>query len=201
MKQDARTGKPWMSIKLVVAAAIVLCVGAVVFLVLLRRDSALARELDGKPLALESSSFADGGVISKQYTCDGAGISPELHWAGPPNGTRSLAIVMNDPDAPVDFTHWLLFNLPPGARELAEGASPSGLPQGSAEGTNSFDRIGYGGPCPPVGPPHHYVFRLYALDTRLDLPVGAGRRQLEAAINGHVLAQGRLIGLYRRTGE
>ncbi len=109
---------------------------------------------------------------------------------------------MNDPDAPIDFTHWLAYNIQPGVRRLAEGASPHGImPKGSAEGKNSFGRLGYGGPCPPPGKPHHYVFRLYALDVLLALTPGASREQLEFAIHGHVLAEGQLIGVYRRSSE
>jgi Raf kinase inhibitor-like YbhB/YbcL family protein len=109
---------------------------------------------------------------------------------------------MDDPDAPVDFTHWLAYNIPPGVRELAQGASAqAAMPHGSAEGTNDFRSLGYGGPCPPAGKPHHYVFRLYALDIRLDLPPGAARKQLDSALERHTLADGQIIAIYRRTNQ
>ncbi|MFZ0339579.1 MAG: YbhB/YbcL family Raf kinase inhibitor-like protein [Terracidiphilus sp.] len=146
-----------------------------------------------------SSSFADGAMIPIRLTCDGANLSPHLHWQSAPRGTKSFAIVMDDPDTPSDFTHWLVYNIAPGVRELAEGASTKGtMPPGSAEGKNSFGHSGYGGPCPPRGNPHHYVFRVYALDRLLDLPPGATRKELEAAIDGHIVSQGQIVGLYQR---
>ena len=106
---------------------------------------------------------------------------------------------MDDPDAPSDFVHWIVYNIPPGVQQLSEGASPHGsLPAGSQEETNGFSHSEYGGPCPPHGV-HRYFFRLYALDLRLDLPAGATRQQLEAAMNGHILAQGQLVGTYQRS--
>ncbi|MGO8758483.1 MAG: YbhB/YbcL family Raf kinase inhibitor-like protein [Terracidiphilus sp.] len=148
---------------------------------------------------IQSSSFVDGGAIPRQFTCDGAGISPALGWQNVPASARSLALVIHDPDAPIDFAHWVAYNIPAGARGLAEGASSRGaMPEGSAEGSNSFGRQGYGGPCPPPGKPHHYVFLLYALDARLNLKPGLTREQLEAAIRGHILAEGQIVGTYRR---
>jgi hypothetical protein len=153
-------------------------------------------------LLVRSSDFSDGGAIPRQFTCDGADISPNLQWPVAPAGTKSFAIEMNDPDALVDFTHWLAYNIPPGVHELAQGASAqAAMPHGSAEGANDFRRLGYGGPCPPAGKPHHYVFRLYALDIRLDLPPGAARKQLDSAIESHIVAEGQIIGIYRRTNE
>jgi len=151
-------------------------------------------------LRIRSESFSDGAAIPRRYTCDGANISPQLAWQAAPAGTKSFAMVMNDPDAPVDFTHWLVWNIAPAIHGLAESASPPGaMPQGAIEGKNSFGRMGYGGPCPPPGKPHHYVFRIYALDVRLDLPAGATRNQVEAAMSGHIVAQGQVIGTYQRT--
>jgi Raf kinase inhibitor-like YbhB/YbcL family protein len=153
-------------------------------------------------LGVRSSSFSDGGMIPRRYTCDGANLSPHLAWQFGPHGTRSFVLEMDDPDAPIDFTHWLVYNIPPGVRELAEGTSTQGaMPQGSAEGKNNFGQFGYGGPCPPRGNPHHYVFRVYALDRLLDLPPGATRRQLDAAMDRHILSQGQIIGLYQRMGQ
>ena len=150
-------------------------------------------------LRVRSASFSDGGSIPRDFTCDGANLSPQLEWQSAPAGTKSLAIVMDDPDAPIDFTHWLVYNIPPGVRELAEGASQQGaMPHGSAEGMNNFGRSGYGGPCPPYGNSHHYVFRVYALDRVLDLSAGATRKQVDAAMRGHVVAQGQIIRIYQR---
>jgi hypothetical protein len=156
----------------------------------------------GEHLQVQSGSFADGGMIPRQFTCDGADASPALAWKNVPARTKSFALVMNDPDAPIDFTHWVAYNISPGASELAEGASGNGaMPPGTAEGTNSFGSQGYGGPCPPPGRPHHYVFRLYALDGQVSLPSGATRDQLESAIRRHILAEGQIVGLYRRAAD
>jgi Raf kinase inhibitor-like YbhB/YbcL family protein len=153
-------------------------------------------------LQVSSASFSDGGSIPQQFTCDGADGSPNLQWPAAPAGTKSFAIVMDDPDAPVDFTHWLVYNIPPGVHELTQGASAqAAMPRGSAEGANDFRRLGYGGPCPPAGKPHHYGFRIYALDIRLDLPPGAARKQLDSAIKQHIVAEGQIIGIYQRTNE
>jgi Raf kinase inhibitor-like YbhB/YbcL family protein len=156
---------------------------------------------EGKPtLALTSSSFQGGGEIPKKFTCDGADASPELAWPAPPASTQSFSLIVVDPDAPLgSFVHWVLYNLPAGKRELPEALPKQGeLPDGSLQGENDFDKTGYGGPCPPGKSPHHYVFTLYALDSRLNLPAGATRKQVENALQGHVLARGTLIGLYHR---
>lgn len=152
-------------------------------------------------LHVTSSSFSEGGTIPSAFTCDGSDLSPHLRFSAPPPGTKSVAIVVDDPDAPVSFTHWLAYNLPAETRDLPEGASTSShrLAHGT-EGTNSFGQIGYGGPCPPRGKPHHYIFQVYALDTNLTLPAGATPEQVKATIQGHVLAQGRITGLYARGG-
>jgi Raf kinase inhibitor-like YbhB/YbcL family protein len=155
-------------------------------------------------ILLRSDSFADGGDIPKAYTCDGKDTSPPLSWSGVPEGARSLALVVEDPDAPRGtWAHWVLFDLAPDVVELA-GAVPSGetfAPKGGAkaarQGKNDFGNLGYGGPCPPSGT-HRYVFRLYALDAELALAPGATREQVLRAMNGHVLAEGRLTGRYRR---
>lgn len=150
-------------------------------------------------LALASPAFAAGGEIPRKYTCDGEDISPPLEWGAPPAGTRGLALIMDDPDAPAGtWDHWLLYNLPADARGLPEGVSPDATrPDGGRHGKNSWGRLGYGGPCPPSGQ-HRYFFRLYALDIPLDLPAGANKAQLLAAMSGHILAQGELMGTYRR---
>lgn len=148
---------------------------------------------------VRSSSFSNGKSIPGRYTCDGANLSPQLEWQSAPAGTKGFAIVMEDPDAPIGFTHWLVYNIPPGVRELAEGASQQGaMPRGSIEGRNDFGRTGYGGPCPPHGNAHHYVFRVYALDLRLALSAEAAGKQVDAAMSGHVVAQGEIVGIYQR---
>jgi Raf kinase inhibitor-like YbhB/YbcL family protein len=151
-------------------------------------------------IELTSTAFQEGQTIPKQYTGDGRDLSPPLKWGDPPAGTRSLALIVEDPDAPRGtFTHWVLFNLPAEARELGEGVPPKPtLPDGAMQGINDFGKVGYGGPSPPPGKPHRYVFKLYALDTPLDLGPGATRQQLLQAMDGHVLDEGQLMGRYGR---
>lgn len=148
---------------------------------------------------ITSSAFADGGLIPSKYTCDGADISPPLQWDAIPEGTKSIALISDDPDAPMGtWVHWVLFNLPAETKELAENVPPDEtLPSGARQGVSDFGRIGYGGPCPPSGT-HRYFFKIYALDTTLDLQAGANKRQLLKAMEGHILAQGQLIGKYKR---
>ena len=179
------------------AGAIAVCAAALLFL---RQRTANPTEVEaGRTMQLTSSSFSDNDKIPSRYTCDGAGVSPSLAWSGAPAATRSFALILHDPDAPIDFTHWLAYDIPPAVHELGEGASNHGaMPGGAAEGVNGFQRMGYGGPCPPVGKPHRYVFLLYALDTTLGLPAGATRSQLESAMRSHIVATGRLTGKYRR---
>ncbi len=152
-------------------------------------------------LTLTSPAFPAGGEIPRKYTCDGENISPPLAWDAPPLGTQSLALIMEDPDAPAGtWDHWILYNLPAGARDLAEGVKAVLDPKTgttSRAGTNSWGKLEYGGPCPPSGQ-HRYFFRLYALDTMLGLGLGANKAQLLAAMAGHILAQGELMGTYRR---
>lgn len=149
---------------------------------------------------IQSAVFTAGGTIPKKYTCDGPDVSPPLSWTEPPSGTRSLALIMDDPDAPVGtWVHWVLYNLPAAVRELSEGTpTTETLPSGARQGTNDFRKIGYGGPCPPPGPAHRYFFKLYALDTELSLAPRATKRQLEAAMEGHILARVELVGRYGR---
>jgi Raf kinase inhibitor-like YbhB/YbcL family protein len=150
-------------------------------------------------LQLASRAFAPEETIPATYTCDGEDISPPLQWNGPPQGTQTLALIVDDPDAPGGtWTHWVLYSLSPDTTTLSEGVPPQAeLPDGSRQGLNSWRRLGYGGPCPPSGS-HRYVFRLYALDTQLDVPSGASKDQVLRAMEGHVLAQGELIGRYSR---
>ena len=150
-------------------------------------------------LQITSTAFSEGGMIPVPNTCDGTDVSPDLAWTGVPDGARSLALICDDPDAPVGtWVHWVLFNIPAGETGLtAEVASDPVLGNGAIHGMNDFGRLGYGGPCPPGGT-HRYFFKLYALDTALDLASGATKAQVEAAMQGHILAEGQLMGRYKR---
>jgi len=150
-------------------------------------------------IKIESSAFPEGGMIPEKYTCDGEDISPPLKWDSAPEGTKSLALISDDPDAPVGtWVHWVIFNLPPDTTELQENITPvETIDNRALQGKNDFGKIGYGGPCPPGGT-HRYYFKLYALDTMLTLQPGATKQQLLNAMEGHILAQGQLIGKYKR---
>lgn len=149
---------------------------------------------------LRTGSFTPGGFIPKQFTCDGADRSPAISWTNPPVGTRSFAIIEDDPDAPSrTFVHWVVYDLSAALRELPEGVSGDGRELGGGrQGITDFGRAGYGGPCPPPGKPHRYFIRLFALDTRLNLRPGAPRKELDAAMKGHILAWAELMGRYGR---
>lgn len=151
-------------------------------------------------IKLTSSAFQEGGMIPSQFTCDGANISPPLEWSGVPQEAKSLALIADDPDAPMGtWVHWVLFNIPPNKTQLPEDVkSDKVLPNGAKHGINDFKKYGYGGPCPPSGT-HRYFFKLYALDIQLDLEPGITKVQLEKAMKGHILAQGQLMGRYRRS--
>jgi Raf kinase inhibitor-like YbhB/YbcL family protein len=149
-------------------------------------------------IRLTSPAFSEGGLIPKQYTCDGADKSPPLEWSGVPTSARALALVCEDPDAPVGtFSHWVIHDLPPESTKLDEGVISETGPLAGHQGKNDFGRVGYGGPCPPGGT-HRYIFRLYALDTLLNLGSAASRATVLKAVEGHILAEGRLIGKYSR---
>jgi Raf kinase inhibitor-like YbhB/YbcL family protein len=150
---------------------------------------------------ISSSAFSGGRPIPRAYTCDGGDRSPPLQWSDPPAGSRSLALIVDDPDAPGGtWVHWVLYNLPPTTRSLAEAIPPEANgPDGSRQGRSSFNRSGYGGPCPPGGSAHRYFFRLYALDSNVDLPAEqTTAAQLQAAMDKHVLAYAELMGTYSR---
>lgn len=151
-------------------------------------------------IELTSPAFQGGQAIPKQYTGDGADSSPPLRWADPPPKTKSLALICDDPDAPVGtWVHWVIFNLPADLRKVDGGvATDEDLANGAKQGKNDFGAIGYGGPAPPRGKPHRYFFKLFALDTMLDLPAGSTKAQLLAAMKGHTLAEGQLMGTYSR---
>lgn len=149
---------------------------------------------------LESPAFGDGERIPEKYTCDGLDISPPLRWRDYPLETRSFILIMEDPDAPGGtFTHWIIYNMPADANGLEEGVKPlEEFPGGIMQGVNDFGRIGYGGPCPPPGKPHRYIFKLYALDTRLELGPAASLEDVLKLMSGHVLAEATLTGIYSR---
>ncbi|MFQ5610826.1 MAG: YbhB/YbcL family Raf kinase inhibitor-like protein [Anaerolineae bacterium] len=164
-------------------------------------ESSTAAEGAAEPMALEltSTAFEPEASIPVKYTCDGQDISPPLAWGEPPPGTQSLALIADDPDAPVGtWVHWVLYNLPASVRALPEALpADEPLPGGGQHGQNSWRRLGYGGPCPPSDS-HRYFFKLYALDVALDLAAGADKEQLLQAMEGHILAQTELMGTYRR---
>jgi Raf kinase inhibitor-like YbhB/YbcL family protein len=150
--------------------------------------------------APRSTAFENGGEISRKFTCDGADISPALNWEDVPAGAQSLALIVDDPDAPAGtWTHWIIWNISATATALQEGVPKMEvLENGARQGKNDFRRIGYGGPCPPPGKPHRYFFKLLALDAMLDLKAGASRKELELAMKGHVLSEGEWMGKYKR---
>ena len=151
-------------------------------------------------MELNSSAFQNGGDIPRKYTCDGADLSPSLRWENPPTGAKSFTLIADDPDAPAGtWVHWVIYDLPAETRELQEGVSQSEtLPNGAKQGLNDFRRAGYGGPCPPPGPAHRYLFKLYALDTQTKLKPRATKQQLLEAMKGHIVAEAQLMGRYRR---
>jgi Raf kinase inhibitor-like YbhB/YbcL family protein len=149
-------------------------------------------------LSLSSAAFPDGSAIPDKYTCRGEDISPPLAWGEPPADTRSLALIVDDLDTSARFTHWVLFGIPANIRELPEFLSAGSVMPGAREGKNDFGEVGYGGPCPPPGNVHRYRFTLYALDIVLNLEAGVSKGQVLQAMEGHILAQGQLIGTYRR---
>ena len=150
--------------------------------------------------ALKSTAFSNGGEIPRKYTCSGEDVSPALNWTDAPAHARSLALIADDPDAPAGtWTHWILWNIPAHSTSLPEGVpATEALDNGARQGRNDFGRIGYGGPCPPPGRPHRYFFRLYALDSVLDLKSGAGRSELESAMKPHIVAHTEWMGMFKR---
>lgn len=157
-------------------------------------------------LSLSSTTFAAGGEIPARCTCEGKNISPALAWTGVPEGARSLALVVDDPDAPdprapkMTWVHWVVYDLPASLAGLPEGGGRALLPDGASEGTNDWKRTGYGGPCPPIGR-HRYVHKLYALDTALGALGALTKDALLAAMDGHVLAHTELVGTYEKKGR
>jgi Raf kinase inhibitor-like YbhB/YbcL family protein len=155
--------------------------------------AAVPSSSEGAGFQLTSSAFPEGQGIPKRFTCDGDNVSPPLAWSGAPAGTKAFALVVDDPDAPGGlFTHWIVFNLPAATRSLPEGVKPA-----ADQGTNDFGKAGYGGPCPPKGR-HRYVFHLYALKDGLGGLKSPNRKEIDAALKGHVIAEARLMGTYQR---
>ena len=164
-------------------------------------DRVYAKTRGGAKMAITitSTAFTDGGMIPRDYTCDGRDISPPLAWAGVPEGTKSLAMICDDPDAPVGtWVHWVLFNIPATVNELPQSMPPDKvLENGARHGINDFRKFGYGGPCPPGGT-HRYYFKVYALDIELTQEAGLTKSELLKAMKDHILAEGQLMGRYKR---
>lgn len=154
-------------------------------------------------LTITSAAFQNNGEIPSRHTCQGQDLSPPLQWQGIPEGTRSLVLIVDDPDAPdpqapkMTWVHWVLYNLPPNTAGLPEGATSGDLPDGTLEGVNDWKRTGYGGPCPPIGR-HRYFHKLYALDMVMDDMKRPDKAKIEAAMQGHILARGELVGTYQK---
>ena len=154
-------------------------------------------------LTLTSPAFSAGHDIPSDYTCEGADVSPQLDWSGVPAGAKSLALIVDDPDAPdpaapkMTYVHWVLYNIPPSATRLAEAVEPADLPEGTREGKNDWKRTGYGGPCPPIGK-HRYFFKLHALDIVLPDLKTPTKAELEKAMEGHILEKVELMGTYQK---
>ena len=177
-----------------------LAAGAALACVLVTTASVMSPPETHRKMALISSAFKEGQAIPSQYTCDGKNISPPLAWNGAPTGTASLALIVDDPDAPTGvWTHWVLFNLPADSSDLPEDASQSESALHSAvQGRNDFKKLSYGGPCPPAGKQHRYFFKIYALDITLNLPPGATSKDVQTAMTKHILAEGQLMGTYQK---
>jgi len=154
-------------------------------------------------MEIESAAFAPLGSIPTVHTCEGKDVSPALSWSGAPAGTKSFALIVDDPDAPdpaapkMTWVHWVLYDIPPSATGLPEAVAPGALPKGTLEGVNDWKRSGYGGPCPPIGR-HRYFFKLYALDALLPDLGKPTKEKLLDAMKGHVLAEAQLMGTYQK---
>jgi Raf kinase inhibitor-like YbhB/YbcL family protein len=175
---------------------------ALLLILLFHFSDAISKKRGGTAMSsirVSSTAFREGELIPRKYTCDGNDLTPPLSWSSLPAGTKSVALICDDPDAPAGmWVHWVIFNIPATEKGLAEGVtSAGGLPAGSKQGINDFHKMDYGGPCPPGGT-HRYFFKVYALDTVLALSEGASKGQLLKAMEGHILDQGQLMGKYSR---
>ncbi len=157
-------------------------------------------------VVLNSSAFEPNGAIPAKYGCEGEDVSPARTWSGVPSGTKSLALIVDDPDAPdpaapkMTWVHWVLYDVPPSAKGLPETVRANSLPRGTREGLNDWKRTGYRGPCPPIGR-HRYFFKLYALDTELGDLGEPTKAKLEKAMAGHILGEAQLVGTYQKSGK
>ena len=160
----------------------------------------MAEKAGKDQMQLTSTAFTEGAVIPAKYTCDAKNVSPPLKWNGVPAGAKSLALIVDDPDAPAGtWMHWVIYDLPPTTSELTEDVPKSQYVAGGAkQGLNDFRHLGYGGPCPPHGLPHRYFFKLYALDAMLELKPGLTKKDFESAMEKHILARAELMGTYQR---
>ncbi len=151
-------------------------------------------------ISVLAEGFNEGDIIPDEFTCNGKDISPSISLKGIPEGTKSIALIMDDPDAPGGtFVHWIIYDIPSRTQNLPKGMPPDKtLADGSMQGMTDFGQPGYGGPCPPPGKPHRYFFKVYALDMKINLPAGASKNQVESAMKGHILADGVLMGKYQR---
>ncbi len=192
-----------MNLKRILWALVVIAAAAALLIAMRARarrmEAAVPVQVEGA-LALSSPAFENGGTIPTMYTGEGEDVSPALVWKDAPDGVRTFALIMDDPDAPVGtFTHWLICEIPAGTQWLPDGVPKEGevsAPIQAVQGLNGFDKTGYGGPRPPKGKAHRYYFRLYALDERLEMPPGFSKSQLRAAMKGHILAEAELMGRY-----
>jgi len=151
-------------------------------------------------ISVFAEGFNEGGIIPDEFTCNGKDISPSISWKGIPAGTKSITLIMDDPDCSEGtFVHWVIYNMPAHTRNLPKGIpSDKTFADGSMQGMTDFGQSGYGGPCPPSGKTHRYFFKVYALDMKLNLPAGASKNQVESAMKGYILAYGVLMGTYKR---
>src|SRR5437867_735678 len=184
--------------------ALTVRLGAALFAFTVALSVASSRAAEKKPdkghIQLTSTAFNEGASIPAKHTCDDQNVSPPLKWSGVPAEAKTLLLIADDPDAPRGtWTHWVLYDLPANTSELPEGTGkPQNIPGGAKQGLNDFKQLGYGGPCPPHGKLHRYFFKLYALDGQLRLKPGATRKEVEQAMQKHILAQGQLMGTYKR---
>jgi Raf kinase inhibitor-like YbhB/YbcL family protein len=174
--------------------------GVTVFLALVLACLLAQAQQGAHTLQLTSSGFTSGSAIPNQFTCKGSDISPALQWSGAPANTASFAIIMDDPDAPAGtWVHWVIWNLPAATRSLPEGVPKrEKLPDGARQGRNSFEKVGYNGPCPPAGQTHRYFFRLYALDKGFSVEPYGGGTNVQVAMQGHILAQTEYMGTFHK---
>ena len=188
---------PWKKSTLLLVSTS-LAIGLLLIVIL--KTATSTKENAAMTIPLTSSAFAEGELIPAKHTCDGEDASPPLNWTGVPGAAKSLAMICDDPDAPMGtWVHWVIYGLPPTVAELAEKVpTTETLANGARQGINDFKRIGYGGPCPPSGRPHRYFFKLYALDAEIPLKPRATKKDLLRAMDGHVLAEGQLMGKYQR---